>query len=74
MKSVAEPRERHYAAIARGLADSLMIYARERRDEDKKNIAILQTELCAFRRAELFDLAASVAPVLLDPDEPSSKQ
>jgi hypothetical protein len=42
-----------YARLARDLADTLRAYARERRDDLKKEIARLQTELCATRRLEL---------------------
>lgn len=45
-----------YASLARDLADVLMVYARERRDEDKKNIARLQSDLCRLRRQELRDI------------------
>jgi hypothetical protein len=40
------------AALARQLADALAAFARSRRDDDKKSIALLHTELCALRRAE----------------------
>jgi hypothetical protein len=40
------------ADIARRLALTLSLFARERRPEDSKAIAILQTELCAAVRAE----------------------
>jgi hypothetical protein len=42
-----------YAQLARDLADTLRMFARERRDDLKKEIARLQTELCATRRLEL---------------------
>jgi hypothetical protein len=42
-----------YAQLARDLADTLRLFARERRDDLKKEIARLQTELCATRRLEL---------------------
>jgi hypothetical protein len=45
-----------YAAIARSLADALMRYARERRMEDKKDVAQAQFELCQLRREELKEL------------------
>lgn len=41
-----------YAGMAREMADALMRFARERRDEDKKQIAWMQYELCALRRKE----------------------
>ena len=53
MKSVAEPLEQQYIAFGRDLADTLMRYARERRDEDKKFIAALHHDLCVLRRAEI---------------------
>lgn len=46
--------------VGRDLADALRAYARERRDEDRKYVLALQTELCALRRAEL-------APVMEQP-------
>ena len=45
--------DEQYASLARDLADILMVYARERRDDDKKHVAQLQTSLCKLRRAEL---------------------
>jgi hypothetical protein len=44
-----------YLQLARDLADTLRAFARERRDDLKKEIARLQTELCRLRREELFD-------------------
>jgi hypothetical protein len=41
------------ARLARDLADALRRYARERRSDDRQQIARLQTELCATRRQEL---------------------
>ena len=41
------------ADIARRLADALRTYARERRPDDQKLIAQIQTELCQARREEL---------------------
>jgi len=38
---------------ARSLADALAEYAYTRKDEDKKKIAELHTELCTIRRSEL---------------------
>lgn len=40
------------ATIGRELAAALSQFARERRDDDKKAIARLHTELCAAWRAE----------------------
>jgi hypothetical protein len=40
------------ATLARSLAHYLMTFARERRDEDRKRIAELQTELCVLYRKE----------------------
>jgi hypothetical protein len=44
-----------YIQLARDLADTLRSFARERRDDLKKEIARLQTELCTTRRLELAD-------------------
>ena len=38
---------------ARNLADALIRWARERRDDDKREVAWLQHELCQARRKEL---------------------
>jgi hypothetical protein len=43
----------NYVLIGRDLADALMRYARDRRDDDKKIIASLHRDLCVLRRAEL---------------------
>jgi hypothetical protein len=43
----------YFATTARTLADVLIRYARDRRPEDQKEIAQLQTELCKLRREEL---------------------
>jgi hypothetical protein len=40
------------ATIARNLARALLTLARKRRDDDRKRIAELQTELCALYRDE----------------------
>jgi hypothetical protein len=42
---------------ARELARYLILFARERRDEDRKRIAELQTELCTLYREEQTRLA-----------------
>jgi hypothetical protein len=42
-----------YAAIGRNLADTLMVWARDRRTEDQKQAGALQHDLCQIRRAEL---------------------
>lgn len=41
------------ARLARSLADALSAFAYSRRDDDRKVIVELQTELCATRRVEL---------------------
>jgi hypothetical protein len=41
------------ANVARNLAKALITYARDRRDDDRKTIAALQTELCAEYRTEV---------------------
>jgi hypothetical protein len=51
-----------YAQLARDLADALRAFARERRDELKKEIARLQTELCTLRREELREPPADESP------------
>ena len=45
--------EASYANLARALADALREYARNRRFEDQKEIARLQTGLCNIRRDEM---------------------
>ena len=50
---MTEVIDKGYASLARELADTLMIYARGRRDDDKKHIAQLQTMLCKMRRDEV---------------------
>jgi hypothetical protein len=42
-----------FAMTARTLADVLIRFARDRHDDDKKAIAVLQTELCRLRRDEI---------------------
>lgn len=41
-----ESPESKIASVGRRLAKALSDFARERRDDDRKNIAALQTELC----------------------------
>ena len=50
------------AALGRNLADALSRYARERRGDDQKEVARLQTELCAARRIELDPPPAAPEP------------
>ena len=57
--------EADYINVARALADALRAYARERRSEDQKDIARLQTELCTIRRDEI------AASTYADPGAPS---
>jgi hypothetical protein len=40
------------ASLARELARTLHVYARERRDDDRKQIAQLHTDICAAYRTE----------------------
>jgi hypothetical protein len=40
------------AELGRALAQKLIIFARERRDEDRKHVAQLHTELCELYREE----------------------
>ena len=47
-----------YAELARGLADALMRYARERDADTRKIIAEMQHDLCQLRRGELKELTA----------------
>jgi hypothetical protein len=46
-----------YASLARSLADTLMVWARDRRTEDQKQAGALQHDLCQIRRAELAEPA-----------------
>ena len=50
-----EKSDAQIAAIGRPLADALNRFAREHRDDDKKEIARLHTELCRAYREEMFD-------------------
>ena len=54
------------AAIARNLSEALRAFARERREEDRKQIAALHFELCAEHRKEItqaeFDAAQPQEP------------
>jgi hypothetical protein len=45
--------EKLMAQCARALASHLIAWAKDRRDEDKKAIAAVQSELCALYRKEL---------------------
>jgi len=47
------PNDSYFAGIARELAQALIRFARERRDDDKKAIAALHTSLCAAYREEM---------------------
>jgi hypothetical protein len=49
------------AALARRLGATLIRFARDRRDDDKKQIAVLHTELCAAYRAEIHAEIAETA-------------
>lgn len=42
-----------YATMARACADSLMRFARDRRQEDQKDIAQVHMAMCRLRRQEL---------------------
>jgi hypothetical protein len=55
-----------YHQLGADLADVLMRWARDRRDDDKKLIGQLQRDLCMLRRAEIAD------PSPDDHDEPRS--
>jgi hypothetical protein len=56
------------AGLARELAHTLHTYARERRDDDKKRIAQLHTDLCAAYRAEQEQAAAAEDAAQASPD------
>jgi hypothetical protein len=46
--------DEHLLVIARQLADALIKYPREgHREQDRRHIGLLQTELCVLRRKEL---------------------
>lgn len=46
------PIEKRYIQEARSLAEHLMAWAKERRDEDKKAIAVCNANLCRIKRDE----------------------
>lgn len=46
------PLEKKYIQAARSLATHLQAYARDRREDDKKAIPILHSELCRIKREE----------------------
>lgn len=50
--AVTPESEKRIAQCARSLAEHLMAWARERRDEDKKAIAARQSELCRIYKSE----------------------
>jgi hypothetical protein len=50
------------AKIARNLAHALITFARDRRNEDRKLIAELQTELCTLYREEQTHTAPEGTP------------
>jgi hypothetical protein len=45
--------DQQVASVARDLALALNTFAHERRDDDRKNVALLQTELCRVGREEI---------------------
>jgi len=47
------PDDAAWATLARQLAEALADEAYTRKEDDKKRVAQLNTELCAMRRAEL---------------------
>lgn len=60
--------------IARDLAEALRDFARTRKDEDKKRIAALHTELCREYRQEQDDEQRDPGPIPVssaEPDHPS---
>lgn len=50
------------ARIGRALAETLRSFARERREDDRKQIAALHAELCAEYRAEIEESAHDAEP------------
>jgi hypothetical protein len=61
-----------FAMTARTLADVLIRFARDRQDNDKKAIAVLQTELCRLRRAEIAAIGDAARDALSDSSPPDS--
>jgi hypothetical protein len=55
------------AAIARNLSEALRAFARERREDDRKQIAVLHAELCAEHRNEIAQAELDAA----QPQEPA---
>ncbi len=51
--NMTKPTDEQYASLARDLADTLMLWARNRHTDDQKQIGALQTELCKLRRQEI---------------------
>jgi hypothetical protein len=47
------PEDSTMLAIARQLADALLVFSKSREQGDLKQIGLLNTELCAARRKEL---------------------
>jgi hypothetical protein len=52
------------AALARKLGVTLIRFAYDRRDDDRKQIAVLHTELCAMVRTEAEQLHADAKDLL----------
>jgi hypothetical protein len=49
--------DQQIASVARDLAMALKTFAHERRDDDRKHIALLQTELCRVVREEAAEIS-----------------
>jgi hypothetical protein len=45
--------DQQVADVARNLVLALNTFAHDRRDDDRKNVALLQTELCRIVREEM---------------------
>ena len=51
--------DQQVAMVARDLAEALCTFAYERRDDDRKHVAQLQSELCRVVRAEVAEEKAA---------------
>jgi hypothetical protein len=54
--------DQEVANVARNLAMALNTFAHERRDDDRKNVALLQTELCRVVREEIQEAQPNSGP------------
>ena len=62
--------EAQWASMGRELAKTLMRFARDRDDRDKKEIAAQHTTICAEYRRELDDQATQAADKANDDAQP----